>query len=216
MSAIADNFSIPGDMNSSDQQDDGSATQLFARMQQGDQEAAEDFWLLMAPRMLQLAQSRMNPVVAARLDPSDAVQSAFTSFWKKAQGDGFAGELRTNNLWNLLRTILLRKLGKKYRSLTAQKRGAQRELNEAAFSTLGDEGNLLGQLPGKAAEPGMRLELAELLNKLDEECQTIVAMRLAGYTNAEIAQILGCTERKIERKLHVVRLIWQDDLERDV
>ena len=38
-------------------------------------------------------------------------------------------------------------------------------------------------------------------------------MRLAGYTNAEIAEVLACTERKVERKLHVVRLTWQDDLD---
>jgi DNA-directed RNA polymerase specialized sigma24 family protein len=30
-----------------------------------------------------------------------------------------------------------------------------------------------------------------------------------GWTNREIAQRLDCTERKVERKLHLIRLAWE-------
>jgi DNA-binding NarL/FixJ family response regulator len=31
-----------------------------------------------------------------------------------------------------------------------------------------------------------------------------------GYSNEEIAQELGCVERTVERKLNVIRRVWQE------
>ena len=47
------------------------------------------------------------------------------------------------------------------------------------------------------------LHSAELLDGLDPEVRTIAVVRLLGHTNREIATALGCTERKVERKLNL-------------
>jgi hypothetical protein len=55
------------------------------------------------------------------------------------------------------------------------------------------------------------LHCEELLLMLDEELRTIAMLRLLGHTNRDIARQLGCTERKVERKLNLVRLRWKDE-----
>jgi DNA-directed RNA polymerase specialized sigma24 family protein len=36
----------------------------------------------------------------------------------------------------------------------------------------------------------------------------VLDLRLAGYTQAEIAQSLGCAERTVRRKLELIREAW--------
>src|SRR5438270_249482 len=43
------------------------------------------------------------------------------------------------------------------------------------------------------------------------ELRTIAVRRLVQHTNREIAATLGCTERKVERKLALIRLEWEAD-----
>jgi DNA-directed RNA polymerase specialized sigma24 family protein len=50
----------------------------------------------------------------------------------------------------------------------------------------------------------------ELLSALDEEPRAIILLKLMDYTNREIAEIRGCTERKIERKLQLIRRTWDE------
>ena len=54
------------------------------------------------------------------------------------------------------------------------------------------------------------LYCSELLTALDEEPRAIALLRLMGYKNREIADLLDCTERKIERKLALIREAWAE------
>ncbi|HUR52717.1 MAG TPA: ECF-type sigma factor, partial [Gemmataceae bacterium] len=49
----------------------------------------------------------------------------------------------------------------------------------------------------------------ELLSQLDPELREFAVLRLLGYRNREIAEMHDCTERKIERKINLIRLRWQ-------
>jgi DNA-directed RNA polymerase specialized sigma24 family protein len=51
----------------------------------------------------------------------------------------------------------------------------------------------------------------ELLSQLEPELRQFVILRLLGYRNREIAQMHGCTERKVERKLNLIRLRWESE-----
>jgi hypothetical protein len=42
----------------------------------------------------------------------------------------------------------------------------------------------------------------------------IAVMRLQRYTNSEIARELGCVERTVERRVEVIRQIWESRTER--
>jgi len=53
------------------------------------------------------------------------------------------------------------------------------------------------------------LHSEELLDQLDSELREFALLRLLGFRNREIADRLGCTERKVERKLNLIRLKWE-------
>jgi DNA-directed RNA polymerase specialized sigma24 family protein len=48
------------------------------------------------------------------------------------------------------------------------------------------------------------------LEGLEPTLRTVVIGKLAGQTNAELADQLGCSTRTIERKLNLIRKIWTD------
>ncbi len=45
----------------------------------------------------------------------------------------------------------------------------------------------------------------------DEELQTLALLKMEGYANAEIAQRQGWALRTVERKLRMIRHIWEDE-----
>ncbi len=47
-----------------------------------------------------------------------------------------------------------------------------------------------------------------LLNRLDEQSRSIATARMNGSTNREIATALGCGLRTVERKLELIRRVW--------
>jgi RNA polymerase sigma factor (sigma-70 family) len=49
------------------------------------------------------------------------------------------------------------------------------------------------------------LVLDELLEALEEDLKTILICRMMGYTNAEIAEMLGCSERHVRRQVEELR-----------
>ena len=66
-----------------------------------------------------------------------------------------------------------------------------------------------------AALPSHDFDLCceEWLLMLDEELRQYAVLRLLGHTNRDIAGIFQCTERKVERKLNLIRQIWSEALD---
>jgi DNA-directed RNA polymerase specialized sigma24 family protein len=77
-----------------------------------------------------------------------------------------------------------------------------------------EEAAALDQLVGREPSPAFAAQVAEEFSRLldllgEEELRSIARWKLEGYTNAEIAARLGCRERKVERKLRVIRGLWE-------
>ena len=107
-------------------------------------------------------------------------------------------------LWPLLVTITARKSINELNRQRAKKRDHRLE------QRLADDQLLVGGGP----TPEFALMVAELTDTLveglgDETLRTIVAMKLEGYTNGEIALKLDVSARTIVRKLHRIRLEWE-------
>ena len=69
---------------------------------------------------------------------------------------------------------------------------------------------------GREPSPEFAAEVAEecrrLLDELGaEELQAVALAKLEGYSNAEIAVRLGVVERTVERKLRVIRELWESE-----
>jgi RNA polymerase sigma factor (sigma-70 family) len=190
----------------------GSVTGFFGQLRQGDRAAAEELWRRYFPRLLGLARRMPGGFPSRAADAEDAVQSAMASFFQRAERGDFGDELDRDNLWGLLGTITVRKVRKQARRERAQKRGGGRVRSESALGGAADEPFRLDQTVSEMPTADFDLECEELLLMLDDDQRQIALLRLAGYGTAEIAQALGCTQRRVQRKLNLVRLRWEQEL----
>jgi DNA-directed RNA polymerase specialized sigma24 family protein len=121
------------------------------------------------------------------------------------------GDLDRHSLWQLLATITVRKALKQIERERTQKRGAGRVHAETDWSdATGTGGFRLDEVLGRMPTQEFDLQCEELLLQLTAELREIAVLRLMGYTNAEIAERLHCTERRIQRKLQLIRLKWEE------
>ncbi len=187
----------------------GSISQAFHELQAGDGAAAGRLWQRFFPRLLGLARKALLGRPQRAADAEDAVLSAFASFVQRAQHGAFGAGLDRDDLWSLLGVIAVRKARKQARRESAAKRGRGRVLDEAALAGPDDRAGLDALAHAPAADFDLHCE--ELLGQLDDELRTIAVLRLLGHKNREIADQLGCTERRIERKLARIRQCWEDD-----
>jgi RNA polymerase sigma factor (sigma-70 family) len=191
------------------QEPEGSITQFFDAMQAGDAAAAQKLWEHYFPRLHALARKALLGRPQRAADAEDAVQSAFASFFQRARQGAFGEGLNRDDLWALLGVIAVRKARKQARREAAAKRGGGRVLDEGALAGADDQAGLDALAAGPVGDFDLHCE--ELLGQLDEQERTIALLRLLGHKNREIAEQLGCTERKVERKLNLIRLTWEQD-----
>lgn len=200
-------------MTSSDPAD-GTLTIFFSRLKSGEASAARGLWEHFCPRLLGLA----NRVFGNRRDcfpeAEEAVLSAFASFCQAAQLGSLQGDVDRESLWRLLKTFTVRKAIKQIERDRTQKRGAGLVVSEGAMSDVAGNPFRLDEAVGNVPSRDFDLHTEELLNTLsDDELRTIALCKLMGYTNREISERLDCTERRIERKLNLIRLAWQGKIE---
>jgi len=192
---------------------EGSVTIFIGKLLQGDEAAVKELWRHFFPRMRGLARKTLANWPQRIADADDAAQSAFISFWRKSRHGQFAEVLNRDSVWHLLATITVRKAMKQVERERAQKRGGGLTRGE----TEGPFGDGAGQIPldqalGRMPTQDFDLHCEELLLQLNDEMRQIAMLRLMGHTNQEIADLLACTERKVQRKLQLIRLKWERSL----
>lgn len=189
----------------------GSVTGLYQQLAAGDAAAASQLWRRFFPRIAAVARTAASSHMQRVADAEDAAQSAFVAFWQQAQRGDFDPALDRDGLWNVLATITVRKARKQARKEQAQKRGGGRVLGEGDLPATSDGPMPLDQLLSQVSTQEFDLMTEELLMALDPELREIAVLRLLGHNTREIAEQLGCTQRKIQRKLELLRLRWAAD-----
>jgi len=187
----------------------GSVSQLFEQLRAGDAAATQELWDRLLPRLLGLARKTLAGRPQQIADADDAVQSAFASFYQRARRGDFPGPLGRDDLWNLLGLFTVRKARRQARREGAQKRGGGKVVGEAALARADGTPLRLDEIAGTLPAAEFDLSCEELLLQLDAELRVFAVLRLLGYRNREIADALRCTERKVERKLALIRLVWE-------
>lgn len=190
---------------------EGSVTRWLRDVEEGDEDARTELWKRYYRRLARLVRPALSGCRAAG-DESDVAQQAFMHFFDGIE-EGRFGELQGRDaLWRLLVVLARRKSVDWLRSELAQKRGGA-----GRRATALDEQELLSEEPAPEMIPTMLDELRHMLTILREvnpELALIAAKRCEGQETAEIARSLGIGQRKVQRKLQVVRILVGSDWER--
>ena len=160
------------------------------------------------PRLLALAERRLNPILLKRMSPEDVVSETYAAAAKRLAYFAAHDDVP---VYYKLRTILLQTICDiERRHLQAQGRDAYKELrieNEECRIDGGDGsagGNgCVGELPADITSPASRVDrderhaiLRRALAAMPENDRAILVMRhFDGMGNAECAAALGLTEK---------------------
>lgn len=152
-----------------------------------------------AEQLARLAEQNLSRRVARRVDGADVVQSVFRTFFVRAE----RGEFRISNsaeLWKLLVQITLNKARQQGRRNSAGMRDVRREADQSALLPA-----LVDDQPGPEDAAILNDVIEQALQRLPETQQPhyrrLIDLKLADYSNDEIAEQLGIVRRTVERML---------------
>lgn len=185
---------------------DASVTMWINAVRQGDASAAEHLWRRYFQQLMAQARVRMTNVDRTGYDEEDAAISTFHILCTKLQEGHYASLSDRDELWQLMLTVLIRKVGRRVKYQQASKRSIART---------GQVGFSVDELPAATSDEISEecFELIALLN--DSNLEQVALLKFEGYTNEEIAAKLNRTRRTIQRMLNLIRSLWQEALDRD-
>ncbi|GAB5404742.1 MAG: ECF-type sigma factor [Aureliella sp.] len=204
----------------SDSADNEDVTHWVSALSEGDESSAAKLWEHCMPRLRRYAKSRLPANLLRSLDEEDVALSAFKSLYQLGQRGGLENIDGRESLWKLLMCITARKATAHVRSETREKRGGGKVRGESIYTKGRDGSGGLHEAAGNLPTPDLAVEFEDecrnLLDALDDDTlRTIALLRLDGHTVDEIASRIGCAKRSVERRLNLIRKIWEDHLDID-
>jgi RNA polymerase sigma-70 factor, ECF subfamily len=173
--------------------------QLLSGLRAENPVAAEEIFERFGGRLIGLARTRLNRALRRKLDPEDVLQSVLGSFFRR-QRDGEFDLESWDGLWALLVLMTVRKCCRQSEHFHAARRDARREV--AATSTpSGEVLDLAGREPTPYEAALLADVVEDLLNGLGPRDRQVVALRLQGFSVAEISGEIQRTQRTVRRVL---------------
>jgi DNA-directed RNA polymerase specialized sigma24 family protein len=199
----------------------GSITYWVQQLQAGQRQAVQRLWEAYFTRLVGLARAKLRAAPRRVADEEDVALSAFDSFCRAAEQGRFPKLEDRDDLWQLLVLIASRKALNLLTHERRQKRGGKttQPLDEPADGD-SDAGALFGELIGREPDPALAAQVAEECERLldvlgSEELRRVALAKLEGRTNEEVAADLGRSVGTVERKLKLIRGIWDREADRD-
>ena len=192
-------------------QERGSISRCIDRLKTGEESAVRTLWNRYRGRMYALANLELGNCSRSVSDEEDVVASAFAAFLRRADQGAYAAMETRDDLWRLLAKITRTHAWEQCRFFGRIRRRMNRNCS------LADE-RLLRQLASDSPPPDVVAACTEtmrrLLEKLDQpELREVALARLSGLNNREIAARQNRSVRTIERRLMLIKNIWQHELE---
>ena len=182
--------------------------QLIDGLREGDSAACTQFWQQYGGMLEGVATRQLSDRVKRRVGPEDVVQSACRTFFRRVS-DGQFDLPDADALWRLMCAITLQKARRVARDQSRQKRSFENEQYfDATKSSTPSESDLSGDAITPLDEVLVADELRSLLGSLgEEECQ-VLDLKLQQFTNDEIAEKIGCSERTVRRLTKKIQSTW--------
>ncbi len=190
---------------------DGSVTQWLGRLQHGDAAAAQQIWERYFHRLVGLARNKLAGAHPRIADEEDIALSAIDSFCRNAENGRFPDLMDRSGLWRLLAAMTLRKVCRLIRDQSRQKRSRRQ-------APVHSNPPNLEEILSREPSPEMAVQIGEEYRRLlgllgDAELETVAISRMEGWSVDEIAEKLKKAPRSVKRKLHLIRELWEKEVE---
>ena len=195
---------------------DDPVTLWIDQLRAADDSAATNLWNHFVSRLYESARKKLRPKTQALYDEEDAAQSAFQSVCAGIAAGRFPDLTDRDSLLRLMLVITSRKISRRHQYDQRQQRDVRRNLSSLVF-VQGSENSLLdpvSNLPSREPTPEFAAEFLETCESLfqgltEPRMREIVALRMEGYTDHEVASRLSCSRRTVQRSLEVIRRQWK-------
>ncbi len=194
---------------------DQSVTHWIGELKAGNEHALEPLWQRYFHRLVGLASHRLAELPRLPADGEDVALSAFNSFYQGLKRGHFPVLDDRDNLWRVLVTLTARKAARVVRDERTDKRGGGLVVGESGVALPGMPAwqgfeQLISSEPTPEFAAMVGDECRRLLQQLpDEEQRNVALLKMEGYTSEEISQRIGRSLATIERKLKVIRTVWE-------
>jgi DNA-directed RNA polymerase specialized sigma24 family protein len=193
--------------------DDGSITVLIHSYRRG--ETPED----VAQQLFQRYFSKLEYVARARIaglrlrdrDEQDVAANVMCQFFLAVRDGRFPRLNDRHDLWQILMMILERRV------VDIRRKKPEPVCGESGISPPSEEDSHcggMGMVPGLEPTPGTIVQLEEELQRrleqLPQGLRQVAIWRLEGHSNAEIADKLNRSIKRVEAKLQLIRQIWSE------
>ena len=180
-----------------------SVTRWLGKLQAGSDQAAQLLWSHLRTGLLELAQKQLARKNATGFDEEDVVLSAFHALCTAVQ-QGRYNITNRHELWRIAAVIVVNRAYNRIRDEKRYRRGGGR--NRCDSSVLE---SLVCPKPDASHALVMHEECQSLLAKLTKpDLQVVALLKVDGYTDDQVAEMLGCSRRTIQRRLTVIRRLW--------
>jgi DNA-directed RNA polymerase specialized sigma24 family protein len=186
---------------------EGSITCWLSLLKGGDANAAQVLWERYFRRLLGLARARLLGTPRRAADEEDVALAAFENFCRGVQEGRFPRLADRGDLWQVLVMLTARQSNRLRQQEGRQKRGGGKVHPEA------DLAEVIGPEPTPEFAAEVVEEYRRLLDKLgDAELCSVAVWKMEGYTLEEIAARLGRSLRTVERKVQLIRILWEEEV----
>ena len=192
---------------------DNSVTHWIGELKRGNREAAQHLWEKYFHRLVQLAGHKLRGRPLRAADQEDVALSAVHSVFRGIEAGRYPSLGDRDDLWRLLMVITAHKVLHMVRNEGRQKRGGNRTVLTQGDVPEGEEA-AIEQILSREPTPEFAAEVAEQCQRLlddlpDDDLRRVAVRKMEGHSNEDIAAELQCVTRTIERKLLLIRSIWQ-------
>lgn len=193
-------------MYSEPPEDRSSVTEWIEAVRLGDGQAATKLWSRYESRLTRLARHWLRRLPRTTLDDGEDVAStAFHSLYQSLQRGGCKDLQGRDELWALLATITRRAAWDAGDAAGAAKRGA---------GVVRESPEVLEGVADQSSPPDLAIAMVDHLRQMlaqmrDPDMEQLVALKLEGYQNDEIARKLGLSRSSIQRMLRCIRDRWR-------
>lgn len=195
-----------------------SVTEWLAGLKAGDIAVASRLWQRYVDQLARLARRKIGSTPRRLGDEEDAANQVFHALLHGIEHQRFPELKDRQDLWQILIMLTERQAIAMRRREFAAKRGGDKLVGESALqwkkcNEMGGIEQVIGSEPSPEFAALCAENLAQRLAMLlhDPHLVQIARDKLAGYSNAEIAERLQISVRTVERNLSRIRQLWSTD-----